>query len=194
MITEYFYVSNSMKTQRLAVLSEDYFMTEPIMTYIWTFILAVIPISEIRGSIIYGLSQVDHNFLNILFIYVLSVIANFLPVPFILLAFRPIIKWLKKTKLLGKFATWLEARTHRKAGDISRKSSKAAAVAIYIFVSIPFPTTGAWTGSMIAGLLDMRAKYALPAVLLGIMTSGAIMTLLVTGALNLGSFGEWLTH
>ena len=68
MITEYFYVSNSMKTQRLAVLSEDYFMTEPIMTYIWTFILAVMPISEIRGSIIYGLSQVDHNFLNILFI------------------------------------------------------------------------------------------------------------------------------
>ena len=169
-------------------------MTEPIMTYIWTFILAVMPISEIRGSIIYGLSQVDHNFLNILFIYVLSVIANFLPVPFILLAFRPIIKWLKKTKLLGKFATWLEARTHRKAGDISRKSSKAAAVAIYIFVSIPFPTTGAWTGSMIAGLLDMRAKYALPAVLLGILTSAAIMTLLVTGALNLGSFGEWLTH
>ena len=110
MITEYFYVSNSMKTQRLAVLSEDYFMTEPIMTYIWTFILAVMPISEIRGSIIYGLSQVDHNFLNILFIYVLSVIANFLPVPFILLAFRPIIKWLKKTKLLGKFATRSEER------------------------------------------------------------------------------------
>ena len=102
MITEYFYVSNSMKTQRLAVLSEDYFMTEPIMTYIWTFILAVMPISEIRGSIIYGLSQVDHNFLNILFIYVLSVIANFLPVPFILLAFRPIIKWLKKDQIVGQ--------------------------------------------------------------------------------------------
>ena len=94
--------------------------------------------------------------------------------------------------LIHIFAHWLESRTHRKAGDISRKSARAAAVALYIFVAIPFPTTGAWTGSMIAGLLDMRAKYALPAILLGIMTSGAIMTLLVTGVLNLGAFGEWL--
>lgn len=108
--------------------------------------------------------------------------------------FRPIIKWLKKTKLLGRFARWLEARTHRKAGDISRKSARAAAVAVYVFVSIPFPTTGAWTGSMIAGLLDMRAKYALPAILLGIMTSGLIMTLLATGVLNLGAFGSWLMN
>lgn len=169
-------------------------MSEQLTTYLWTLLLAIVPISEIRGSIIYGLSQVDHNLINILKIYGLSVIANFLPAPFILMLFRPIIKWLKKTKLLGRFARWLEDRTHRKAGDISRKSARAAAVAIYVFVSIPFPTTGAWTGSMIAGLLDMRAKYALPAVFLGIMTSGVIMTLLVTGILNLGSFGEWLIH
>ncbi len=167
-------------------------MTETLTTYLTTFLLSVMPVSEIRGSMIYGLSQVDQTFVNILKIYGISIIGNFLPVPFILIAFRPLIKWLKKTKLLGRFARWLENRTHRKAGDISRKSAGAAAVAIYVFVSIPFPTTGAWTGSMIAGLLDMRAKYALPAVLLGIMTSGAIMTLLVTGVLNLGAFGQWL--
>ena len=169
-------------------------MSEQLTTYLWTFLWAITPVSEIRGSIIYGLSQVDHNLINILKIYGISVIANFLPAPFILMLFRPIIKSLKKTKLLGRFARWLENRTHRKAGDISRKSARAAAAAIYVFVSIPFPTTGAWTGSMIAGLLDMRAKYALPAILLGIMTSGAIMTLLVTGILNLGTLGEWLTH
>lgn len=169
-------------------------MSEQLTTYLGTFLFAVMPVSEIRGAIIYGLSNVDHNLINILVIYGISVIANFLPVPFILMLFRPIIKWLKSTKLLGRFACWLENRTHRKAGDISRKSARAAAVAIYIFVSIPFPTTGAWTGSMIAGLLDMRAKYALPAVFLGIMTSGIIMTLLVTGALNLGALGEWLTN
>ncbi len=169
-------------------------MSEQLTTYLWTFFWAILPVSEIRGSIIYGLSQVDQNVINILKIYGISVIANFIPVPFILMLFRPIIKWLKNTKLLGRFACWLENRTHRKAGDISRKSARAAAVAVYVFVSIPFPTTGAWTGSMIAGLLDMRAKYALPAVLLGIMTSGAIMTMLVTGILNLGSFGEWLIH
>ena len=132
-----------MKTQRLAVLSEDYFMTEPIMTYIWTFILAVMPISEIRGSIIYGLSQVDHNFLNILFIYVLSVIANFTCSVYSISVPPPIIKWLKKTKLLGKFATWLEARTHRKRrGYIQKKAQRRRLLRYIYFVSIPFPHNG----------------------------------------------------
>lgn len=167
-------------------------MDLPLTTYLWTIFWAMIPISEIRGSIIYGLSQVDRNFLNILCIYGISVIANFLPVPFIILAFRPIIKWLKRTKLLGKFAHWLEERTHRKAGDISRKSARAASIALFVFVAIPLPMTGAWTGSMIAGLIDIRVKYALPAILFGIMTSGLIMILLVTGVLNLGDFGTWL--
>lgn len=161
-------------------------------TYLMTALLAIAPISEIRGSIIYGLTQVEPSVLNILIIYAISVVANFLPVPFILMLFRPIIKWLKKTKLLGSFAHWLETRTHRKAGDISRKSARAAAVAVCVFVAIPFPTTGAWTGSMIAGLLDMRARYALPAILIGIMISGLIMTLLMTGVLNLGALGAWL--
>lgn len=167
-------------------------MSPTLTTYFWTVFFAAIPISEIRGSIIFGLSQVDRNLINIICIYGVSVIANFLPVPFIIWVFRPIIKWLKSTKLLGKFAHWLEERTHRKAGDISRKSSKAAAIALYVFVAIPLPMTGAWTGSMIAGLIDMRARYALPAILGGIMTSGIIMILLVTGVLNLGEFGAWL--
>lgn len=169
-------------------------MSEATMTYAMTFLLAMTPISEIRGSIIFGLTQVEHTLGNILEIYTLSVIANFIPVPFILWAFRPIMKWLKKTKLFGRFADWLERRTHRKAGNMSEKSAKAAATALCIFVAIPFPTTGAWTGSMIAGLLDMRARYALPAIFVGIMVSGLIMTLLMTGILNLGAFGEWLLN
>ena len=150
---------------------------------IWqTVLLAMAPVSEIRGSIIWGLANVTHNAANILSIYLISVVANFIPVPFILLLFRPVIRWLKRTKLFGRFAHWLERRTHR----------KAAAIALMIFVGIPFPTTGAWTGSMIAALLDMRFKYAIPAIILGIMISGAIMTMLVTGVLNLGALGEWL--
>ena len=162
---------------------------------IWqTVLLAMGPVSEIRGSIIWGLANVTHNAANILSIYLISVVANFIPVPFILLLFRPVIRWLKRTRLFGRFAHWLEKRTHRKAGDISKKGAKAAAIALMIFVGIPFPTTGAWTGSMIAALLDMRFKYAIPAIILGIMISGAIMTMLVTGVLNLGALGEWLMH
>ena len=63
-----------------------------------------------------------------------------------------------------------------------------------VFVAIPFPTTGAWTGSMIASLLDIRMKYALPAILAGIMIAGVIMILLCGGILNLGALGEIMTQ
>ena len=157
--------------------------------YLWTFFLSLIPVSEIRGSMIYTFANMDGSFGNIFTAYLLSVFGNFLPVPFIMLLFRPIVKWLKKTRLFGRLAHWLEDRTHRKAGKLSRVSAGA----LMVFVAIPFPTTGAWTGAMIASLLDIRFKYALPAILAGIMISGCIMTMLLTGVLNLGSLGDWLT-
>ena len=107
-----------------------------------------------------------------------------------MLVFRPIVKWLKRTRLLGRLAHRLEDRTTRKANGLS----KASAGALMLFVAVPFPTTGAWTGAMIASLLDIRFKYALPAILAGIMIAGLIMILLMTGVLNLGALGEWLTR
>ncbi len=163
-------------------------MENSLSVYLWTFFCSLLPVSEIRGALIYALPQVDHTILNILTVYIISVIGNFLPVPFIMLLFRPIVKCLKNTRLFGRAAHWLENRTKRKAGNLS----KASIGALMIFVAIPFPTTGAWTGAMIASLLDMRFKYALPAILLGVMIAGIIMTMLVTGVLNLGAFGAWL--
>lgn len=145
--------------------------------------LSMLPVSEIRGSIIYAAATLDNSVFDLFGMYVLSVIGNFIPVPFIMMVFRPILKWLKKTKLLRRFAHWLEDRTKKKA----KKLSKISVGALYVFVAIPFPTTGAWTGAMIASLLNIRYKYALPAILLGIMTSGLIMVLLCTGVLNLGA-------
>ena len=158
--------------------------------YGWTLLLSMTPISEIRGSMIYALANIDHTFWNMLSVYLLSVVGNFLPAPFVMLLFRPLVKWLKTTKLFGKMAHWLESRTKRKADSLKA----ASAWALMIFVAIPFPTTGAWTGAMIASLLDMRFKYALPAILGGIMISGLIMTLLVTGVLNLGALGDFMMH
>ncbi len=158
--------------------------------YGWTFLLSVLPISEIRGSLIYALANVDHTFWDMLSVYLLSVVGNFLPAPFVMLLFRPLVKWFKKTKWFGGMAHWLEERTKRKADGLKA----ASAWALMIFVAIPFPTTGAWTGAMIASLLDMRFKYALPAILLGIMIAGVVMTLLVTGVLNLGVIGEIMMH
>ena len=158
--------------------------------YGWTLLLSLAPISEIRGAMIYGLANIDHTFFNILSVYLLSVVGNFFPVPFVILLFRPLVKWLKKTRLFGRVAHWLEDRTQRKAGNLKA----ASAWALMIFVAIPFPTTGAWTGAMIASLLDIRFKYALPAILLGIMISGLVMTLMVTGVLNLGALGDIMMH
>ncbi len=158
--------------------------------YGWTFLLSMMPVSEIRGSLIYSLSVLAPDWMNLLSAYFLSVFGNFLPVIPVMLLFRPLVKWFKKTKWFGGIAHWLEDRTKRKADNLRA----ASAWALMIFVAIPFPTTGAWTGAMIASLLDMRFKYALPAILLGIMISGLIMTLLMTGVLNLGALGEWLTH
>lgn len=154
--------------------------------YGWTLLWSILPVSEIRGSMIYALANIDHNFWNMLSVYLVSVVGNFLPVPFIMLLFRPLVKWLKTTKWFGRFAHWLEARTERKAGDLKA----ASAWALMVFVAIPLPTTGAWTGAMIASLLDIRFRYALPAILGGIMVAGLIMTLLVTGVLNLGALGD----
>ena len=153
----------------------------------WILFLSLIPVSEIRGSMIYAFAALDTP-QQLALAYLISVIGNFLPVPFIILLFRPIVKWLKTTRVFGKFAHWLEDRASRKAQDLK----KATAGALMVFVAIPFPTTGAWTGAMIASLWDMRFKYALPAVLLGIMIAGGIMALLLTGVLNLGALGEWL--
>ena len=153
----------------------------------WILLLSLIPVSEIRGSMIYAFMNLEGTS-QLLGAYLISVIGNFLPVPFIILLFRPIVKWLKTTRMFGRFAHWLEERTSRKASGLN----KATAGALMVFVAIPFPTTGAWTGAMIASLLDMRFKYALPAILAGIMIAGLIMTLLLTGVLNLGALGEWL--
>lgn len=146
----------------------------------------MLPVSEIRGAIIYAAANLNNSVFNLVEMYILSVIGNFIPVPFILMLFRPILSWLKKTKLLRKFAHWLEERTKRKAGKIA----KISVGALFIFVAIPFPTTGAWTGAMIASLLDIRYKYALPAILAGIMVSGIIMSLLCTGVLNFGALNS----
>lgn len=165
-------------------------METTLSTYLWTFLLSMAPVSEIRGAMIYAMASLDHTVQKVLLAYLLSVLGNFLPVPFVMLVFRPIVKWLKKTRLLGRLAHRLEERTARKASGLS----KASAGALMLFVAIPFPTTGAWTGAMIASLLDIRFKYALPAILAGIMIAGLIMILLMTGVLNLGALGEWLTR
>ncbi len=156
---------------------------------LYNFGLGILPVSEIRGAIIHSVIGLNLDGLQLLFMYFVAVFANFLPVPFIILLFRPLLKFFKKFRVFRGICEWLEKRTHKKAQGMSesKKGHGYGSLALYIFVAIPLPTTGAWTGSMIAGLCDMQLRRALPAILLGIMTSGVVMTILCSiGAEALG--------
>ena len=113
---------------------------------------------------------------------VIAIIGNMIPVPFIILFIRKIFKWMRKVSLrLDALVNRLEARADSKA-DRVRKYEK---LGLYLFVAIPAPGTGAWTGALIAAMLDIRMRTALPTIFLGVCTAGLIVTLLTIGVISL---------
>lgn len=154
----------------------------------------MLPIIELRGSIpaaviafdkIAFLSNLGLEQIPPLPAAIVSIIGNMLPVPFILLFIRRVLEWMKGTKRLSKIANWIENRAIRK----SDKVQKSAFVGLMLFVAIPLPGTGAWTGSVIAALLNMRFKHTLPTIFLGVVIAAVIVTLISTGALG---FLNWM--
>ncbi len=141
------------------------------------FIISMVPVVELRGAIPVGVALG----LEWHVAYLLSVLGNIIPVPFIILFFRPIIEYLEKTKLFGKLAEKIKNRTHRKAKNMNGLKL----LALYVFVAIPLPGTGAWTGAAIAALLKMRIKQSFIAITAGVASAGVIM-------LVLSKIGEFL--
>lgn len=149
-------------------------MTDAIVSYFSqegglfaVLVLAMTPIIELRGAIPVGVGlDLDWRL-----VYLVSVIGNMLPVPFIILFIRPIIEYLARTKRFGKLAEKIKNRTMRK----SDKVIKYKMIGLLLFVAIPLPGTGAWTGAALAGFLDMRLKDSVPMILLGVMIAGVLM-------------------
>ena len=142
------------------------------------FIISMIPFIELRGSIIFGAAMGipwQHAFL-------VSFLGNILPVPFLILLARPIFTWLKTTRLLAGFTQKVEDRLMKKADKVTVQ--KYSAVGLFLFVAVPLPGTGAWSGSLIAALLDIKMRYALPAVIAGVFAAGVIMTVASYGLLG----------
>ena len=154
-------------------------MTE-FLNHLWVFFISMLPIIELRGGIPAGAVLGLPLWSN----YLVSIIGNFLPVPFILLFIRKILTWMKTTKRLAKIALWLEEKAQKKSDQVMRYAS----LGLFLFVAIPLPGTGAWTGALIASLLDMRMKYALPAIFLGVLAAGAIMSLASYGIVGIFEF------
>lgn len=137
--------------------------------HLYVFFLSMVPVIELRGAIPLGAILKLPLWSN----YLVSTIGNFLPVPFILLFIRYILEWMKKTKRLAPIALWLEKKAERG----SERVQKYASLGLLLFVAIPLPGTGAWTGALVAALMRMKMKYALPSILGGVLIAGVIMAL-----------------
>lgn len=136
-----------------------------------TFIISMIPLLELRGSII-----VAGGLLKLPFImtFISAIIGNMLPIPFILLFIKRIFKWMKTKNKLRKFPEWCE----KKAMSKSEQIEKYGYFGLYLFVAIPLPGTGAWTGSLAATLFSLDTKKSLLAIFLGVITAGLIISAL----------------
>lgn len=136
-----------------------------------TFGTAMVPVLELRGAIPVGIAAG----LPPMVACVTAILGNLMPVPFIMLLIRKIFDWLRDTRFFGPKIEWLEKRAHLK-GRLVRKYRLPGLV---ILVGIPLPGTGAWTGALVAALLDIRLRHAIPAIFLGLIIA-AVITLTVT--------------
>lgn len=141
------------------------------------FLISMIPLLELRGSILVAGVLLKTSFLSTL---IIAVIGNMVPIPFILLFIQAIFNWMKKVKHLDKIANKIE----QKALSKSEQIEKYGYFGLYLFVAIPLPGTGAWTGSLLAVLFGMNKKKSLLAIFLGVFTAGLVMSLLSYGVLG----------
>lgn len=140
------------------------------------FIISMVPILELRG----GLLAASLMNVDILTAVPICIIGNILPIPFILWFITPIFTWLKKTKVFRPMVEKLEAKALGK----SEKIEKGYFWGLALFVGIPLPGTGAWTGALIASLLGIKFKKAMPAILVGIVIATIIMSIVSYGLLG----------
>ena len=145
--------------------------------YLIIFFISMVPLIELRGAILYAVGFE----LPLLPSYIVCIIGNMLPVPIIFLFARKVLEWGADKPVIGKFFTFCLEKGHKGGVKLQAKAGRGLFVALLLFVGIPIPGTGAWTGTLAASLLDMDFKSSVTAVLLGVVLAGIIMGLLGTG-------------
>ena len=148
--------------------------------YLWVFFISMLPIIELRGAI-----PVSQGLgLPLLQSYIIAVLGNMLPVPFIYLFARKILIWGADKPLIGKPFTWCLQKGEKGGKELEAKAGNGLFIALMIFVAIPLPGTGAWTGTLAASILDMKFKQSVIAVMFGVLIAGVIMGLISFGAFS----------
>ena len=151
--------------------------------YLIVFLISMVPIIELRGAIPYAVGFG----LPLLPSYIIAVLGNMLPVPLIFFFARKILEWGKDKKIIGKFFTFCLEKGEKGGKKLQEKAGRGLFIALMLFVGIPVPGTGAWTGTLAASILDMDFKSSVIAVMLGVLLAGVIMMLGSIGVL--GMFG-----
>ena len=153
----------------------------PMKDILLTFLVAMVPVVELRGAIPFGVVRG----LNLWTAIIASVLGNLVPVPFIILFIRRIFAWMRAhmPKLDG-----LVTRMEKKAEKNRAAVEKYAFWGLAILVAIPLPGTGAWTGALVAAMMEMRLKRAFPAIVIGVVIAGVIVSVVTYGAPAIFSF------
>ena len=155
--------------------------------YFYIFLIAMVPLIELRGAIpvAYAINTANPDF-NLLWSYIIIAIGNILPVPFIYLFARKVLEWGKDKQYIGKFCTWCLEKGEKCGKKLQAKAGRGLYWALVLFVGIPLPGTGAWTGTLAASFLDMGFKKSVIAVIGGVALASVIVGVVCT--LGFGAF------
>ncbi len=145
---------------------------------ITTFFISMIPVVELRGAIPAGTAAG----LDVWLATAVSIFGNMVPVPFIILFIRQIFAWMRKvSKKFDKIVLYFENKAEKQRGTVDKYKFWG----LFILVAIPLPGTGAWTGALVAAMMEMRLKDAIPAIFFGVIGAGLIVALATAGLVNL---------
>ncbi len=149
--------------------------------FLIAFLISMVPLIELRGAVPYALAIG----LPILPAYIICIIGNMLPVPFIFFFARKVLEWGTDKPLIGKFFTFCLKKGEAGGEKLQKTAGRGLYVALFLFVGIPLPGTGAWTGTLAASILDMDFKKSVVAVMAGVVLAGIIMGIASAGVLAL---------
>lgn len=176
----YFLPAHVLFTRMLEEKNHSDIIVRMFINFVKIFLISMVPLIELRGAI--PVSQVLG--LPIIPSYIICIIGNMIPVPFIYLFARRFLEWGQDKKFIGKICTFFIVKGKRGGEKLQKKAGRGLFIALFLFVGIPIPGTGAWTGTLAASLLDMKFKETVLAVISGVLLAGIIMMLFSFGAVK----------
>ena len=151
--------------------------------YLIVFLVSMVPLIELRGAIPYGVMFG----LPLWQTFLIAIVGNMLPVPIIFFFARRVLEWGADKPLIGKIFTFFLEKGHKGGTKLQAKAGRGLYIALLLFVGIPLPGTGAWTGTLAASLLDMDFKKSVAACMGGVLLAGVIMGVL--SLMGVSAFG-----